>query len=141
MCRRPPCLWRFTEARLCVPKPCPGRCWWALPPGSWPGLGSRLARLLSDGAEVRAPVGSPCSPAFLLGLEVVRPLGWVLELGAGALRCWFTLPVSREGAGRLAAAPFYKLPITLRPLTVLCLGTLSTTPGPWLPLSPLCMQL
>lgn len=141
MCRRPPCLWRFTEARLCVPKPWPGRCWWVLPPGSWPSLGSRLARLLSDGAGVRGPVGSLCSPAFLLGLEVVRPLGMVLELGTGALRCWFTLPVSCEGAGRLTAAPFYKLPITLCPLIVLSLGTLSATLGPWLPLSPLCVEL
>lgn len=141
MCRRPPCLWRFTEARLCVPKPWPGRCWWVLPPGNWPSLGSRLARLLSDGAGVRGPVGSLCSPAFLLGLEVVRPLGMVLELGTGVLRCWFTLAVSCEGAGRLTAAPFYKLPITLCPLIVLSLGTLSATLGPWLPLSPLCVEL
>lgn len=139
MCRRPPCLWRFTEARLCVPKPCPGRCWWALPPGSWPSLGSRLTRLLSDGAEVRGPVGSLCSPAFLLGLEVVRTLGMVL--GTGALRCWFTSPVSCEGAGRLTAGPFYKLPITLCPLIALSLGVLSTTLGPRLPLSPLCVEL
>lgn len=134
-------MWRFTEARLCVPKPWPGRCWWVLPPGNWPSLGSRLARLLSDGAGVRCPVGSLCSPAFLLGLEVVRPLGMVLELGTGVLRCWFTLAVSCEGAGRLTAAPFYKLPITLCPLIVLSLGTLSATLGPWLPLSPLCVEL
>lgn len=134
-------MWRFTEARLCVPKPWPGRCWWVLPPGNWPSLGSRLARLLSDGAGVRGPVGSLCSPAFLLGLEVVRPLGMVLELGTGVLRCWFTLAVSCEGAGRLTAAPFYKLPITLCPLIVLSLGTLSATLGPWLPLSPLCVEL
>ena len=84
-------------------------------------------------------MGSLCSPAFLLGLEVVRTLGMVL--GTGALRCWFTSPVSCEGAGRLTAGPFYKLPITLCPLIALSLGVLSTTLGPRLPLSPLCVEL
>lgn len=112
------------------------------PPGliGWPDSGWLLGRVQwGRGQGSRwAPSGLPPF-RWIWGRSAHRAWCWSWE--TVALRCWFTSPSSRVGVGCLTAAPFYKLPVTLCPLVVLCLGTLSATLGPWLSLSPLCAEL
>lgn len=108
VCRRPPCLWRFTEARLCVPKPWPGRCWWVLPPGAGPAWVVGWPDFCPTG-QGSGSSGLPLLSCLSAGTGGGGPPAWH---GAGAgnrspqmlvhLAC-----LSCEGAGRLTAAPFF----------------------------------